>query len=116
MLTDLPWPLPVVRDAAPDDPLLPDEPAAADVLVVRVGAERVEVPLALGARVEAEGVALDRRHDVLAVLAHEAVAVLAAVRAPAPVRRQLAKEQAKGNGLRNPQNPSVLAYLIPVEP
>ena len=55
--------------------------------MVRVGAERVEVPLPLGARVElAQLVALDGRDDVLVVLAHEAVRVLAAVCRPPPLR------------------------------
>ena len=86
----LPGPLSVVGDAAAHDPLLADEPAAANVLVVGVGAERVEVPLSFGARVKLRQlVPLDRRDDVLAVLAHEAVAVLAAMRPPAAVRRQL---------------------------
>ena len=58
--------------------------------MVRVGAERVEVPLALDARAEPlEAVALDRRDDALLVLAHEPVAALAALRTPAPVGRQL---------------------------
>ena len=58
--------------------------------MVRVGAERVEVPLALGARAEPlQAVALDGRDDALLVLAHEPVAALAALRPPAAVGRQL---------------------------